>query len=1140
MGRSGRRLLATLLLVLFVGGTVAHADSILLRVRDVPEHGLVVAPVDLTGAARWCQIAAVTPEDVRVIDPNDRQVPCQFVPDPDFDGSERIAGTVVLQLPPGSDGQLRLSFDGNGKPTAPPFDGTVRTKNYEVVHQADRLGGFPSKITFAGSGKVFDSLRWHDRTPHAELGGYRLIDDGEAKVERVAEGPLCTVVRVAGRYLRGKDQPASQPSAVYQWFYFHDLPLVYVTTVQKQREPFAWKEWHFLELIYPDESFTKWTGASPEAQGDVAGSGKSTSFSEWAALLDGRSAIGMLRSGRLMIHDGRGAYGTYLHAFSSVAWSEFAGTERELAAWLWVGGSDDPGAAIREAARSLPTDGHVAVTTESVWRRLTEARRNLDQLRPDEARRAWQYLSSAEQLEAQGRFREAVEACDGRLPENRVRIAAGDQAITFEQTDAGLRMLELADLARRRQLLASKPLPLFRVSVRNEETKAETVFAADSGWKAASARSDAKGVLTLQWKAPADERLAGLTITAVATPDAQANRIAWDLNIENVPKPWGVWRVVFPQVALAEPGPAAEVFYPRGAGEVKSGVWSEAFRFSGTYPSGWMSMPFMAAYDRRVGTGLYAAVHDPWGGTKDLLAESRPVDRAVDLSFDHPAPNMGQAGTGFELEGTAVWQLLRGDWFDASVIYRDWARENAKWRAAPGRADSTPKWMRELSCWALASGTAEQVVPATREFQQAMGLPVGVHWYNWHEIPFDNDYPHYFPTKPGFAEGVAELQANNVFVMPYINGRLWDTRDRGLDVFQFDDVARAAATKSEAGEPYTEMYGSKETDGSRVSLAAMCPSTELWQDKVREIVLRLMNECGVKGVYIDQVAAAKPQLCFDPSHGHPLGGGHWWTESYWRLLERIYAGMPEDCMLTTECNAEPYTHVFDGYLTWHWQYDGQVPAFPAVYGGTIQMFGRAYRGGPTKDLALRMKAGQQLVYGEQIGWINPSVTKEPDNMAFLRQIVHLRAKLIDYFVRGEMARPPQLGGCPDFRPAGDSPDSRPAKMGLSPSAPPQTSQATVPRVTADWQWSGEWPVTTDAVLTGAWRLPEENRVVLMFVNVSDEPVTAKFVFDASEYGLRGGQLAVRKVMAESSEESAIAEELSFPAKSAWAWEVGAK
>ena len=164
--------------------------------------------------------------------------------------------------------------------------------------------------------------------------------------------------------------------------------------------------------------------------------------------------------------------------------------------------------------------------------------------------------------------------------------------------------------------------------------------------------------------------------------------------------------------------------------------------------------------------------------------------------------------------------------------------------------------------------------------------PSGFHWYNWHEIPFDNDYPHYFPTKAGFPEAVRELQSANVFVMPYINGRLWDTRDKGSEDFEFTAVAKAAVSKNEKGEPYTEVYGSKEADGSPVRLGVMCPATQLWQNRVRDIVLRLMNECGVKGVYIDQIAAAAPTLCCDATHGHPLGGGHWWTEGYWKLLER--------------------------------------------------------------------------------------------------------------------------------------------------------------------------------------------------------------------------------------------------------------
>jgi hypothetical protein len=418
--------------------------------------------------------------------------------------------------------------------------------------------------------------------------------------------------------------------------------------------------------------------------------------------------------------------------------------------------------------------------------------------------------------------------------------------------------------------------------------------------------------------------------------------------------------------------------------------------------------------------------------------------------------------------------------------------------------------MRELPAWALGSGSPENCVKPVKQFAEYLGLPAGFHWYSWHQIPFDNDYPHYFPTKEGFGDAVAALQSSGVSVMPYINGRLWDTRDRGIEDFQFTSLARAAATKDERGEPYLESYSSKESDGSSVKLAAMCPSTKLWQEKVREIVLRLMNECGVRGVYIDQVAAAVPRLCFDRSHGHPVGGGHWWTESYWELLQKLRQTMPEGRMLTTECNAEPYIHCFDGYLTWHWQYDGQVPAFPAVYGGAVQMFGRAYRGGPTRDLALRMKAGQQLVFGEQIGWIDPGVIRE-ENAALFRRFVQLRWALRRYFYAGEMARPPKLVG-------------------------------DVPRVTADWQWHGEWPVTTEAVLTGAWRLPAENKIALLMVNVGDEPVTAALHFDARQYGFDQPEVYITEVAPTGhgdtfTSSAAIEREVRVAPYTAIAWEI---
>jgi hypothetical protein len=419
--------------------------------------------------------------------------------------------------------------------------------------------------------------------------------------------------------------------------------------------------------------------------------------------------------------------------------------------------------------------------------------------------------------------------------------------------------------------------------------------------------------------------------------------------------------------------------------------------------------------------------------------------------------------------------------------------------------------MRELSAWALGGGTPASCVGTMKGFAQQLGPPIGFHWYNWHQIPFDNDYPHYFPTHPGFADGVRELQAAGVMVMPYINGRLWDTRDKGLEDFEFTKVARPAVSKNEKGEPYTEKYGSKESDGSPVQLGVMCPTMQVWQTKQRDTVLRLMNECGVRGVYIDQIAAAAPTLCFDKSHGHPLGGGHWWTEGYWRLLDAIRQAMPPDRMLTTECNGEPYIRCFDGYLTWHWQYDGQVAAFPAVYGGALQMFGRSYGGGETKNLALRMRAGQQLVFGEQLGWINPALALEQDNAEFFKNVVQLRRQLRRYFFAGEMARPPRLAG-------------------------------EVPTVRADWQWGGTAWVTTDAVLTGAWCLPAEKRLVLIFVNVSDQPVSARLDYDVGPGGPGGNTRKLRQINPggpgeSSNTPSVLRRDVTFPPRTAWAWEV---
>ncbi|OHB78816.1 MAG: hypothetical protein A2Z25_19345 [Planctomycetes bacterium RBG_16_55_9] len=501
---------------------------------------------------------------------------------------------------------------------------------------------------------------------------------------------------------------------------------------------------------------------------------------------------------------------------------------------------------------------------------------------------------------------------------DRTLVQAGAMNLLLEKEQEGVRVLSLFDNTTGQELLAPNTPPLFCIELRHAKTREQVTLAADTGWRRIEVSdADVSGRRFLSFGEPADERLKGISAKAKLQADSADSALTWDLQVTNNNEQWALWRIVFPQVAVKYLGEGSRVFLPQTAGIELSDMWDTPNKKGGTYPSGWTCMQYMAAYDAAGKTGLYIGMHDPFGSTKDIWVQGQPDQRAVTFRFEHPVPDMGKPGVDFDLPGQAKWQLLRGDWFDAATIYRKAVSREAKWWPAlgpEGRTD-TPQWIRELPAWVMTGGGPSDCVPRVRTFAKELDVPVGFHWYNWHQIPFDNDYPHYFPPKDGFAKGVAELKQAGVYAMPYINGRLWDTHNRQTEDWQFTKTALPAATKDEKGNPYTESYGSKEADGNSVRLAAMCPSTSLWQSRIRDIVLPLFNEYGVSGVYIDQIAAAQPHLCFDTSHTHPLGGGHWWTEGYWRMLDSIRAAKPADCMLTTECNAEPYIKWFDGYPT---------------------------------------------------------------------------------------------------------------------------------------------------------------------------------------------------------------------------------
>ncbi|HPE94976.1 MAG TPA: DUF6259 domain-containing protein [Bacillota bacterium] len=449
---------------------------------------------------------------------------------------------------------------------------------------------------------------------------------------------------------------------------------------------------------------------------------------------------------------------------------------------------------------------------------------------------------------------------------------------------------------------------------------------------------------------------------------------------------------------------------PYGCGEVWS---SSAEELSSTqnYPSYGVSMQYFALWNEKTKRGMYYGVHDGTAAYKQFSFKKEKGSDICTLSAAMPMRDISHIHNSQSLSGTLIWKLFDGDWYDAAMIYREWALANASWipENTSGVRNDVPEWVRKNAHWWLVRiGSDDSYADTVIRCNMELGLSCSaVHMYDWHKIPFDNDYPHYFPVKENMLTGLYKLKRSGVRVMPYINGRLWDTRDKGLEDWQFSSVAKPGCTKNVHGEPFIETYSSKEEDGSPVKLAIMCPSSAIWQEKVTETVSKLLNEYKVNAVYIDQIAAASPYLCEDKNHSHQPGGGSWWCESYANLLDHIGLVKPVNTVVSTECTAEPFMKNIQMYLTWLWVKNNQVPAFPAVYSGLVTMFGRRYSTfSDDDDQGQRMTISESLVYGEQLGWIDPATYEKLKHRVFYNKCVRFRFANYEYFSQGHMLRPP--------------------------------------------------------------------------------------------------------------------------------------
>ena len=471
----------------------------------------------------------------------------------------------------------------------------------------------------------------------------------------------------------------------------------------------------------------------------------------------------------------------------------------------------------------------------------------------------------------------------------------------------------------------------------------------------------------------------------------------WRIFVQNNSDYWGLWSVMFPEV---NGFPESSVYNIARPAFATCGLLLKKCKDNvlGRYPSGDWPMQFMSLNDST--NAVYLATMDPDGRAKDFMADASKGE----LEIVHYPENMGIVGSDWPDCYPVAFGVYQGGWLEAALRYREWAIHQKWAKLLSDRYDfplimrDLGLWVRDFWIWDSAEGLPHQMDLPLVSAGKEMGVPMGIHWYFWNQNEFDNLYPEFFPPRRGFAERVKELVGKGFLVMPYINGRSAD-----MNILDWKEYASHAIYDQAGGfiMDTTNLSG---------RLVEMCPSQEFWQSKITALADSLVSYYGCNGVYVDQVSAMRDELCFNPHHGHPLGGGRWWTDGNRKMMRMIrYVARLDGyhAAITSEGADEIFLDLVDGNLFWLGPTDREIPLINVVYSGYAIFFGSPCDYEKCSEQLFNFAQGQAFIYGRQNGWMDLGLLK-PEyaaKAAYLRLCGQYRAVTKKFLLYGRLLGP---------------------------------------------------------------------------------------------------------------------------------------
>ncbi len=445
-----------------------------------------------------------------------------------------------------------------------------------------------------------------------------------------------------------------------------------------------------------------------------------------------------------------------------------------------------------------------------------------------------------------------------------------------------------------------------------------------------------QSTLILEWDKFKGLKSKDFAVTAIVELDKTKSMSYWSISLDST-KGIKINKLAFPRIKITKTDGEEYLAVPEWMGQLMKNprnylgtLNSSPGKFEWSYP-GPLSMQCAALYTPGK-RGFYASCNDTLANRKNMAFI---LDSAGNLVYQmNNFPATDTVTSRYETTYSSIIGSFTGDWITAAEIYRDWGSKQKWSRESRFNLNMTPQWLEKTALWVWNRGRSSNVLVPASDLQRRSDLPVSVFWHWWHGCSYDDGFPEYIPPREGkesFISAMSSAHDKGINAIVYMNQALWGTTTASWR----DEEAEKYAAMDSKGNTLTHIFNIF----TGRPTAYMCMGTQFWKDKYSTLCDSAVNTYKADGVYMDM--ACLNTMCFNKSHGHPVGGGNYHIQNFGKMADLIRSKIidKDNLVLAGEGAGEVWMPYLDLFLTLavsKERYAGPgawetIPFFQAVY-----------------------------------------------------------------------------------------------------------------------------------------------------------------------------------------------------------------